>query len=602
MIERAATSGLARGVRAVSGVTLLSRFGGLIRDIVLVRTFGDTAVGSAFAAAFAIPNMFRRLFGEGALSAAFIPEYTRALQDADGAVNDRGQSDLGQPDRGRSNRAPADRFATLVLGALGLVTGTITLLVELVLAALLLFTDPTEDQRLSICLIMVMLPFMPLVCMTAIKAGMLQVHGKMGASMSGPLVLNGFIIAVGGYCWYTGTLAGPTVAYLLAVATVLSGVTQLIYFARLLRPHFQWRRDSASSASAASSGDTAATRDARARAKRMLAKFLPVMVGMGTLQLNAFIDTLIAMWPIWFGPTLLGRAYPLDESSNAIMTFTQRLYQFPLGVFGIAVATAAFPMLARHANDPAKFLHTIQRGVRLSLFIGLPASIGLALVRHDAVSVLFGFGKSGFSPGGLERSAAVLLGFALGIWAYALNHLLTRVLYAKGDTRTPMNVSIAMVLLNVSLNFTLIWDWSWLGVPLNLREAGLAWSTSVCAMVQCGVLALLARRRAGSNSSWESASESAAARAGSTATFLDAPTRVGLLKTFVSSGVMALALWLLLPMLGLGVSPGLGGAREGWTQHLIALCVSVAAGGGVYLASAFVLRSHELRWLASRGE
>lgn len=588
MSEPAATSGLARGVRAVSGVTLLSRFGGLIRDIVLVRTFGDTAVGSAFAAAFAIPNMFRRLFGEGALSAAFLPEYTRALQggDADSATVSRSvasghapvRSDSAPANSPHAGREHADRFATLVLAALGIVTGAITLVVEVALAAILLFTAPTPDQRLSIGLIMVMLPFMPLVCMTAIKAGMLQVHGKMGASMSGPLMLNGFIIAVGGYCWYRGTLGGPTVAYVLAVATVLSGVTQLLYFARLLRAHFAWRR---------STGDSRVDGDARTRAKRMLAKFLPVMVGMGTLQLNAFIDTLIAMWPIWFGPTMLGRAYPLDASSNAIMTFTQRLYQFPLGVFGIAVATAAFPMLARHASDPTKFLHTIQRGVRLSLFIGLPASIGLALVRHDAVGVLFGFGKSGFSPSGLDRSAAVLLGFAVGIWAYALNHLLTRVFYAKGDTRTPMIVSITMVLLNVSLNFTLIWDWNWLGVPLNLREAGLAWSTSICAMVQCVVLALLARRFVANTQ-----------RGARLPTLLDPPTRIGLFKTCTSSAVMALTLWLLLPMLGLGV----GISRDGWTQHLVALCVSVAAGGVVYLASAFVLRSHELRWLASRGE
>lgn len=553
---------LAGAVRAVSGVTLLSRFGGLARDIVLVRTFGDTVVGSAFSSAFQIPNMFRRLFGEGALSAAFVPEYTDAVRAGD-------HDPAGPSATSASHPTEADRFASLVILALGVVTGAITVLVEVVLFGLLLLTAPNPEQRLSILLIAIMLPFMPLVCMTAIKAGMLQVHSRFGASMSGPLILNTFIIVVGGYCWFTGHLAGAKVAYVLAFATVLSGLTQLLYFARLLRPHFRFVRPLIARASDAQ--DPLAP--ARPRARRMLRRFVPVMLGLGTLQLNAFIDTLISMWPIWVGPTLLGFAYPLDGSSAAIMTFTQRLYQFPLGVFGIAVATAAFPMLSRHAGEPEKFLHTIQRGVRLSLFIGLPASIGLALIREDAVSVLFGFGKSGFSSGGLTRSAAVLLGFSVGIWAYSLNHLFTRVFYARGDTRTPMNVSIAMVAVNLALNLTLIWDYRAIGVPLHLREAGLAWSTSLCAMLQTLILARLSRRFLPPHA------------------MFDRVTVVGCAKVALAAAVMGLMVWAFL---------GIWGPRSTWTQHAVSLGASVALGGVTFLAAAIALRTHELRWLFHR--
>jgi putative peptidoglycan lipid II flippase len=402
---------------------------------------------------------------------------------------------------------------------------------------------------------------MPLVCMTAIKAGMLQVHGRFGASMSGPLVLNAFIIVIGGYCWLTGQKGGATVAYVLAGATVLSGLTQLVYFARLLRPSFRFVMPGPGGAQ---------WRSARPRARVMLRRFVPVMLGLGTLQVNTFVDTLIAMWPIWIGPTLLGRTYPLDASSNAIMNFTQRLYQFPLGVFGVAVATAAFPMLSRHANDPEKFLHTVQRGVRLSLFIGLPASVGLALVREDATAVLFGFGKTGFSPDGLVRSAAVLLGFATGIWAYSLNHFWARVFYSKGDTRTPMLVSVAMVLLNVTLNFTLIW---------RLKEAGLAWSTSLCAIIQCLVLVVLARRYTDD------------ARRQGARTVFDVATTRGVAKIAFATIIMGLGVWLIHPMLG---------PRTSWTQHAVGLCVSIGVGALLFGAACFLMRIHEARWLMHR--
>jgi putative peptidoglycan lipid II flippase len=411
--------------------------------------FQDTAIGSAFATAFAIPNMFRRLFGEGALSAAFIPIYTQAQRD-------------GAPE--------ADRLASLTVAILGAVTGAITLVVEVVLLCILFLTPGTPDRDLSVQLIMVMLPFMPLICIVATLAGMLQVHGKFAAASSGPLILNAFMVAVGGYLLATHQHGSAVTAFIMGVATVGSAVTQLLWFLRLLRPHVAWTID---------------YRAAVPRARLMLRRFVPVAVGLGTLQINAFLDILISMFPIWFGPTLLGYAYPLDGKSAIILTTAQRLYQFPLGVFGIAVATAVFPMLARHAHEPEHFTDTLRRGLRLSFFIGLPASVGLLLVRLDATAVLFSGGTSGFSADGVLRTAAAVAGFAPGVWAYSLNHVLTRAFYAQGDTRTPMKIAVAMVGLNLVLNLTLIW---W------LREAGLAWSTSISATVQCAVLVVAARR------------------------------------------------------------------------------------------------------------
>ena len=372
---------LSGAVRVVSGMTLLSRFGGMLREVLVTRIFGATAIGSAFAAGFAIPNMFRRLFGEGALSAAFIPEYAQGY---------------------KADPQAAGKLASLTIWMLFLATTGLTVLIELALLIALWLVPQSAARTLSFELIMLMLPFMPLVCVAAILGGMLQVHGRFAPAASGPIILNSVITTVGLYFLITGRLGDASVAYWLGLATVASGFTQCLWFLRVLRPYVKWSRHPA---------------QARPRVRVMLARFVPAAVGLGTLQINTFMDVLMAMWPIWFGATILGHAYPMDVSSNVILNAAQRLYQFPLGVFGIAVATAVFPLLSRHADEPAHFVQTLRRGLRLSLFIGLPASLGLYLVRTDLTVVLYG-GRQGFTPQALGRSAAVLAGFAPAVWAY----------------------------------------------------------------------------------------------------------------------------------------------------------------------------------------
>lgn len=524
-------STLARAVRVVSGVTLLSRLGGLAREILTARIFGDTAIGSAFAAGFQVPNLFRRLFGEGALSAAFIPHYAQ----------------LHKRDPEASHR-----FASLVVLTLLLVTTALTVLIELGLLMALVTLPRDPDRDLSLGLIMVMLPYMPLVCGVAILGGMLQVHGKFAASSSGPIVMNAMIVAVGLYFLFTGQLGGTLVAYLLGVVVVLSGVTQAIWFLRLLQPHVRWTRDTAA---------------ARADGRVISRKFVPAAIGLGTLQINTFLDTLLAMWPIWVGATVLGVAYPMDERSNVLLQGAARLYQFPLGVFGIAVATAVFPMLSRHADEPAHFIQTLRRGIRLSLFIGLPASAGLFLVRHDAIAVPYAGGASGYSDEGVARAAAVLGGFATAVWAYSLNHVLTRAFYAKGDTRTPMRVAIGMVLFNAGLNLALMW---------SLREAGLAWSTAIAAAAQCIVLTIIAARRF----------------AGEHGALLDRPTITAIARLLAATTIMAATVW----------AVGRWTPRPaGWLGNLTGLGVMSAAGIAAYVAATRLLGCHELGWLVRPG-
>lgn len=519
---------LSRGVRTIFSVTLISRFAGMVRDVIIGRIFGDTAIGSAFLAAFQFPNLFRRLFGEGALSAAFIPAYTDALQDTTDA-------------RG------ADRLASLTVAILGCVTSALTIVAEVGLLLALLVLPPNENRDLSLKLIMVVLPYMPLICAAAILAGMLQTHGNYAAASAGPVLLNAFIVGIGTYFLVIDKVAGVTVAYVLSAAIVLSGVTQCLWFIRVLRPHVRWTIDYAAATS---------------RARGMMGRFVPVAIGLGALQLNTFFDTVIAMYPIWVGPTLLGMTYPMDEGSNSILSLTSRLYQFPLGVFGIAVATAVFPLLSRTAKEPAAFVSTLRRGIRLSLFIGVPASVGLALVRRDITFVMFSGGDTGFTAAGAATSAKVLLGFSVAIWAYSLNHVFARAFYARGDTRTPMRVAIAAVVLNLVMNVTLIW---W------LAEAGMAWATSIAAVFQCMLLGVLLRRRLQTEGG-----------------IIDTPTMASAAKIVAASVVMGCAVFAVLRIMPAPVT---------WRDHAICLSAGVAAGIIAYLGATTAMRMKELGWL-----
>lgn len=516
---------LGRDTRTVAGLTLVSRVLGLVRDLVTVRVFGDTFVGSAFAAAFAVPNMFRRLFGEGALSAAFLPEYTRLADD---------------------DPAKADAFASLTIGLLALVTGMITVVIELALLGVVIASADDPERAYSLKLVMVMLPFMPMICVAAILGGMLQSHGRFGPWAAAPILLNLCIIGAALPYFVVDGADAAAWAYPIGIAAVCSAVLQVAWSMWALRGRVRW---------------TTGVSAARTEAKLMLLRMVPVIVGLGTLQLNAFMDTLIAMYPNWVGDTVFGHAYPLDESSNAILFYAQRLYQFPLGVFGIAVATAAFPAMSRVAGDAGAFGDMLRRGMRLSLFIGVPASVGLLIVGEDLIRVLYSGPGDGFSDEGVTRASAVLSGYAIAVWAYSLNQLLTRAFYARGDTRTPMTIALGMVGVNLALNFALIW---W------FREAGLAWSTAICAIAQMGLLVIAARRKMGIGFGGIGA---------------------GVMRVVVGSAIMGVCVY--------GVGAVIGGDAS-WGRGVLAVGAMTIVGAVVYGVWSIWMKMDELGWLIAK--
>ena len=524
--------GFVGAARVVAGVTLLSRVFGLARDAICSRVFGAGAVWSAFAFAFLLPNLARRLFGEGALTGAFIPEYTRLLDE---------------------DRAAANRYASAMLGLTIAFLSALAIAGELVLLALLTLTPIGRTGDLAITLALVLLPFAPMICVTALIGGILQTHGRFAPTAAAPVILNACIIA-GVVLWKL--LSGADLehaAYSAAGGILVAGALQIGWSLLAAREFTSWTR---------------VRTGVRAPVVRTLKRTAPVIVGLGALQINTLLDGLIASWPVLVGATITlpfagTLDYPLDEQSNAALFFASRLYQFPLGVFGIALATAVFPLLARQAKDPSAFDTTLRDGLRLSLFIGLPATLGLVLVRDDLTSVIYAGGL--FDDASVRRVSFVLAAYAAGVWAYIANHTLTRAYYALGDTTTPMRVSLLMVGVNVALNLALIW---------RLGEAGLAVSTALCGAGQFLLLAAMWRRASGRpiGAGWFS------------------PT--ALVLTMVMGGCV----------LGLQTAlDALGVLAHGWGGSVVRLGGAIVVGTSVYLALAALLRRPELRLLLSRG-
>jgi putative peptidoglycan lipid II flippase len=521
------SAALARAFRVIFSLTLLSRILGLVRDVVTARLFGDTAVGSAFAAAFAVPNTFRRLFGEGALAAAFVPEYASLVE---------------------QDPKAADRFATFTVALLGLVTAGLAVLGELGLWLALSMAEPGGARHFSILLVMIALPFMPLICIAATLAGVLQTHGRFGPPAAQPIVLNLCVLAAAGAHTLRAGASVQSAAMLLCGSVVVSGLLQVLWSLWALRPHVRWTRVIAGVGRSA---------------RNLVRRWAGAIIGLGTLQVSTLLDVVLAMWPIWFGATMLGYAYPLDEQSNAVLFYAQRLYQFPLGVFGIAVATAAFPLLSRLATQRERFHGALVDALSLSIAIALPASVGLMLVAGDLTEALFG-GGSGFSEDGSQRAAFVLIGYASCVWAYACNQLLTRAFYAMGDTRTPAFISLVALGMNLVLNLSLIW---------LLREAGLAWATAISAATQTTILLIVLARKHGirvSSQAWQRG-----------------------WKAVPCVAVMALsveAVVLFWP------------DPESWSMHVARLIASVVVGGAAYVAAALAMGYRELARVLQRRE
>jgi len=526
----------------VSGLTLLSRLAGLARDAALAHVLGAQWVMDAYSMAFRLPNLLRQLLGEGALSAAFIPVFTSRLE--------------------KDGREAASRFMSLMIVVLVATLAALTLVGDGLLLALRWYlTEAGSKWHLIFGLSAVLFPFGIMVCLVALLQAALNCRHHFALPALAPVVLNLFII--GGAVTAGLLLAGDTVTqvYLIAGFILVAGLAEIAvqvpamkWAGLVFRPVWDLRD---------------------AGLLRVLELLGPVIIAVGVVQINVFTDSLIAnlLSPSEPGAATFNLgpwdiAYPMKIGAASVLYYGPLIYQFPLGVFGIALATVVFPVLTQYAvrKDLAGMARTASHALRLTVFVGIPAGVGIILVCEPLIRLVFDHGKFHEAPDAVARTAWVASLFSLGIWSYSANHILNRAFYAMEQIATPRRVAMMAAGLNFVCNLILVWP---------MAEGGLALSTVISALFQTAVLAWFLQQRC-AGLEWRAIGSSA-------------------LRTLLAAAVMGAAVWAAVywaaPM-------ALGPGRR---LYAVQLFGGVAIGAAVFFVATRVLRMTELGDLLRRG-
>lgn len=527
--DNASDSHWLAGLRIVSLCTLLSRILGMVRDMGMAAVFGNGPVMDAFTVAFRFPNLARRLFGEGALTTAFLPEYVRTERE-DGSDS-------------------AQQLANCLLVVLSGVLAAGVLLVELILGALWLWSAFSAETALLMQLTAILFPYLWLICLTAQLCAILHAHNRFLWPALIPVALNIVWIAALAILSQTAW-SPPAKAAGIATALVLAGGWQLgIALWAVKKLGFRWHP---------------AWRAAWPRVRRLSATMVPVMLGLSITQINSILDGVIA-WSLAVPSDVTSTppaAFQLENGTASALYLGQRLYQFPLGIFGVALGTVLFPLFARAAadGDPTRLQQPLLRGLRLTIAVTVPASIGLYWLAMPITQLLFRHGN--FDSRDAIQTATMIAAYAAGVWAYCGTLVLQRAFYAMNDRMTPLKIGLGVVALNVLLSFSLI---------AVLGGAGLAWATAISGAVQCLLTLRLLHHRIGG--------------------LLSKQLLSTLTRTLVASAAMAIALYFVSNWCPDGL---------GLRSRLLAVALPIAAGIAVFLLAAWCLRLQELAWLWQR--
>lgn len=421
----------------VGGLTMLSRLAGLVRDMVLLRLFGAGAAMDAFFIAFKVPNLFRRVFAEGAASAALVPVFTKVRKSGHPAL-----------------RRLVARTLALALAVLVPLCALVVAVPDILLIpfALGYYLQDAPQYALTRDLMRLCFPYLLLISLTSLAAAVLNSCGRFAAPASTPLLLNLCLIAAAACAapWFEV----PVLA--LGWGVLVAGMVQLAFqmpqLARLqMLPRPQWR-------------------PADAGVRRILALMLPAVVGASASQLNLLLDTLIASF--------------LPTGSVTWLYQADRLLALPLGVFAIAMATVMLPRLASwHSDgDSARFCANLDWSLRCILAVALPAALALWMLAEPIISTLFEYGE--FGPRDRQMSALALRGYAVGLCMLMAIKVLVPGYFARQDTRTPTLIGFVALAVNALASLVLVLAL----YSRNLGHLGLALATALATCVNAALL------------------------------------------------------------------------------------------------------------------
>jgi len=413
-------------------MTLLSRITGLVRDVAFANIMGTAVVADAFFVAFRIPNFFRRIFGEGALSVAFVPVLTD-YKEHHGAAETRHFLDC-----------MAGRLGLILLG----VTAVGVLAAPLLVSAIAYgFRADPEKFELTVNASRIMFPYLMFISLVAMAAGILNTYNRFAAPAVTPVLLNLSLIAA--VLWLVPVMENAAIG--LAAGVLVAGMVQFLFQLPFLeregllpRPRLVRRHQGVS---------------------QVFKLMLPALFGVSVAQINLLVNTLLASF--------------LVTGSVSWLYYSDRLMEFPLGVFGIALATVILPSLSKKYSHASmeEFSDMMDWALRWVCLIVLPATVALCVLPGPLVTTMFQYGA--FSAHDVTMAGRSLIGFAIGLPALVLVKVLAPGFYARQDTKTPVRVGVIAMVANIVCSVALIF---------HLAHVGLALATSIAAWVNALLL------------------------------------------------------------------------------------------------------------------
>ena len=430
---------LLKSTAIIGSLTLVSRLLGLVRDVLIARFLGAGLVSDAFFTAFKLPNVFRRMFAEGAFNAAFVPLYARRIEE-------------------EGERA-ADEFAKEAMAALFVLVAAIVIIFELTMPWSLSIIGYGLDKAvdvetgvspyfLAVVYAQITMPYLIFMSMTALFSGILNTRNHFALAAAVPIVLNLFMISA----LFAAGLQGWSqriIGYFLAAAITLSGLVQMglvVWGCKKAGVKVGLKRPRLTPG-----------------VKRLVVLGVPGLLSAGITQINLLVSHSIAT---------------MEKGAASWLTYADRLYQLPLGMIGIAMGVALLPALSRRlrAGDEDGARTSLNRAIEIAAFLTLPAAFALAVIPQFLISGLFERGA--FTAETTEQVALALRMFAYGLPAFVMLKILTPAFFAREDTKTPMIFAGLSALINVTLGVYLFFTIGFYGLALATSVA--AWVNVVC--------------------------------------------------------------------------------------------------------------------------
>lgn len=430
---------LVRAVSAIGSMTMLSRIFGFARDILIANFLGAGAVADVFVVAFRFPNLFRRLFAEGAFAAAFVPMFSRAIES--------------------EGDAPARKFAEQSLSVLAIILLIFVIVCEVAMPWLMPYLAPGFDavpgkMEMATNFSRIAFPYLLFISLVSLLSGVLNAYGKFSAAAAAPVLLNITLIAA---------LLGFGGSYVESGRALVWGVfaAGIVQFIWLL-----WHCHRAGVA-------------LKFRAPRLTDKvrtlgrrILPVVFGASLYQINLLIGTILAT--------------TISDGAVSYLYYADRVTQLPLGVVGIAVGTALLPMISRQleSGNAEQANASQNRGLEIALLVTIPAALALIVIPGPIIAVLFERGA--FDAVASDATAMALMAYAIGLPAYVGIRVFTPGFFAREDTATPVRIAALAMIINVVLNLVLM---------QSLGHVGIALASSLSAWINIALLILVLARR-----------------------------------------------------------------------------------------------------------